>query len=573
MTTVQKFNKQLQQTPPGHMLTADQMKALVDKTRATVAEMKSITYLQKFFSSAEKALIHTDPARFAQVFGRYVSDTEHLQTLFKAGPIPDHDDNHSMDVLVRSITGLDSFKEFIRAGGSPLIATRHEGTPAYPWPPILGYYQSVMAGEGNSRVRAVEELNIPLEQWRLGTDPEMVASSLLRGLCTGCIKCHHLDGAIPIALFDVFREPDVERQVATLLGDMTLDKGKSIYDSIERVAMTAYVFDRLGLDHLSSIVLQSPAMMDFIELDRKIAEDHKHKCTVLESIYQPMQNLVEELLWSTLCENDHSSMELTYAFLEKALGVTRLSPNIDKALRGPFSLSANTTNRQFVYEHATRRMEHLIACGCLHQAEFWLKEALPYMERFPEIPEMQKTDLMTILKVGEHRSVMGDLNVENSQALPFLIDLQGRQGFINAFRATCECAVADKDLHPEVQMISSNDLIGLNLKQLQEHGLLHAVLDELINVYPALWADEVAKIDGETYGNFAITQRMKMVTKWVGDALTAAPSDKRAAAWYKCFKYPIAQEQFIAAIPHIEAVFRLMNNKQRGEKFSSDLGV
>lgn len=521
------------------------------------------------------ALMKADPARYERVFGKDPSHCEaSLEAIFEDGVIPDQGDCRPIDSLIKSLRDNDDLKRWAQKGGSPLIASKHESFPSYGWPPILGYRETLLDGpKGGTFLRALAEMNISLEQWLLGTDQEMVAASLLRGLCTGSIKSHHLGDSIPVVLFDVFRQPDIERQIADLLKVMTLEKGESIYECTERVTMTAYVFDRVGLSHLSSVVLQSPAMTDFIELDRKVAKEYQQNSTVPERIYQPVQGLAEDLLWSTLCETDHSSMDLAYAFLEKALGMTKLSASIDKALRGPFRSSAITTNRQFVYEHATRRMEHLIACGSLPQAVFWVKEALPYMERFPVIPETQKADLMAILSVGEHRSVMGDLNVENSQALPFLIESLGRQGFIKAFRATCECAVADKDLHPEAQKIFSSDLIGLNIKQLQENGLLHAVLDELIKVYPELWADEVVKINDETYANFAVTNQMKMLTKWVGDALTALPSDRRAVAWYKCFEHPIPQNHFIATIPHIEAVFRLMNNKQRGDKFTNDLGL
>jgi hypothetical protein len=59
----------------------------------------------------------------------------------------------------------------------------------------------------------------------------------------------------------------------------------------------------------------------------------------------------------------------------------------------------------------------------------------------------------------------------------------------------------------------------------------------------------------------------------VGEALTEAPSAQRAVAWFKLFEYPFAQEQFVAAIPPTQEVFRLMNFKQQATQFGRDLGL
>jgi hypothetical protein len=148
----------------------------------------------------------------------------------------------------------------------------------------------------------------------------------------------------------------------------------------------------------------------------------------------------------------------------------------------------------------------------------------------------------------------------------------GTEGFVEAFRKTCERAVSSETHWVKGESFNLNSLVGLNVIQLKQHGLLHEVLDCVMAVYEPLWAKKGASIqNGEK--NFAVEMQFQRITKWVGKVLTAAPCNDRAVAWFKRLEHPFAQEQFVAAIPASEAVFRRMNFKQRAVQFSRDLGL
>ena len=512
-----------------------------------------------FKISAYIAIGGTDPERQRAVCAEADFDVAQvsLERLFEGGPIHDHWKTHPMDKLLKSFTLGDNLDEWVKAGGSPLLATRHDGFPAYEYPPILGYLKSLLqVPKGFGLLRARQFKTMSLEQWRLGTDDEMVASSLLRGLCTGVINSFNLDNGIPVALFDAFKNPVIEAQVIELLKASTpTPEGRCIFENAEYALMTAYVFDRLGLHTLRQAVLESPA---YTELE------------------QPVHKLVEYMMWATLSESNHSCMTKLQQFLLHALDIEPGDQVIDHALKLRFDLSHTAANREFVFESATRRMEYLIETGALSQVKIWLKEALPYMDRFPVIPAEQKGDFIAACKIGDPQSVMEVLAIygdpSECQSLDFMIRVLGDEGFVEAFRKTCERAVSSEAHWIEGEAFNLNALVGLNVMQLKKHGLLHEVLDCVMAVYEPLWAAKGTAIQNGVK-NFAVELQFRRITKWVGEVLTAAPCNERAVAWFNRLEQPFAQEQFVAEIPASQAVFRQMNFKQRAVQFSRDLGL
>lgn len=512
--------------------------------------------LKMFIIRAESALSQADPVRHEAVFGDAGNNMlgVPLESILQAGPIPDHGDDLPYDYLLKSMAISNDLDNWVKAGGSPLIATRHDIFEGYELPAILGYRKCLLEG-GIALFNGNTIKDITLEQWRLGTDDEMVASGLLRGLSTGLIQCHTIGNKIPEALFDAFKNPGVEAQLVEQLRSMTfsrkLERLETIYEQTEHVLMTAYVFDRLGLTALRDAVLESPAFVENVK---------------------PTRILVEHILWATLCEDKHQSMRAAHQFLLDCLGVDPADEVIDQALKTPFDLCGNTTNREFVYERATRRMEFLIENGRLPQAQFWLKEALPQMDRFPAIPDDLKPDFLAACRIGEPGSIMEGLSSSKPEALNFLVPNLGAEAFNTAFKGACDRAfslacdpLVDTKFHP-------HDMLGFNVKALNEQGVLHDTLDSIMAVYPLMWSGTAHAIHFKK-GKWGAQRRFEEVTQWVGDALTEAPSPERAAAWFKLFEYPFAQEAFVAAIPPTQAVFRLMSLKQRGVQFGQDLGL
>ncbi|WP_274644416.1 hypothetical protein [Pseudomonas serbica] len=515
--------------------------------------------LSLFKIAAYTAIGGTDPERQLAIFGEAPENVASvsLGEMFQAGPILDHGKVHPMDKLLKSFGLGDNLDDWVKAGGSPLLATRHDGFPAYKYPPILGYLKCLLqVPNGFGLLRAKHFKTMSLDQWRLGTDDEMVASSLLRGLCTGVINSFNLDNGIPVALFDAFKNPVIEAQVIELLKASTpTPEGNGIFENAEYALMTAYVFNRLGLYTLRQAVLESPA---YTELE------------------QPVHKLVEHMMWATLSESNHSCMTKAQQFLLHALDIEPGDPVIDQALKLRFELSHTAANREFVFESATRRMEYLIEAGALSQVGIWMTEALPYMDRFPVIPDEQKGDFIAACKIGDPLSVMEGLaiygNPGESQSLDFMIRVLGPEGFVEAFRKTCERAVSSEAHWVKGESFNLNSLVGLNVNQLKQHGLLHEVLDCVMAVYEPLWAKKGASIqNGEK--NFAVEIQFQRITKWVGKVLTAAPCNERAVAWFKRLEHPFAQEQFVAAIPASQAIFRRMSFQQRAAQFSRDLGL
>lgn len=508
-----------------------------------------------FKISAYIAIGGSDPERQRAVCAEADFDVAQvsLERLFEGGPIHDHGKTHPMDKLLKSFTLGDNLDEWVKAGGSPLLATRHDGFPAYEYPPILGYLKSLLqVPKSQGLLRGEQFKKMSLKQWRLGTDDEMVASSLLRGLCTGVINSFDLDSGIPAALFDAFKNPVIEAQVIELLRASTFMPGeKCIFDNTESMLMTAYVFDRLGLNTLRQAVIESPAFMNSSHL---------------------INGRITHMLWATFYESSHSSMSKALQFLLHSTGIESNDPVIDQGLKGRFDNLRNASNREFVFERATRRMEYLIEMRALSQAGIWLKEALPHMDRFPEIPEEQKPDFIAACKIGEPASVMEALSVHGNQSLPFMIRMLGADGFLEAYKKTCERA-ASLVSHPvKGDTFISRDLIGLNVKDLKEHGLLHGVMDCLMTYYPQLFAENAKKFQPGKENPFVKLEFNKL-TKWLGEALTAEPCNERAVAWFKRLEEPYAQEMFVAAMSYNKAVFREMSHKQRGDLLGSELGL
>ena len=512
--------------------------------------------LKMFIIRAESALSHADPLRHEAVFGDAGDNMigVPLESILQAGPIPDHGNDLPYDYLLKSMVISSDLDNWVKMGGSPLIATRHDIFEGYELPAILGYRKCLLE-DAKALFNGNKIKDITLEQWRLGTDNEMVASGLLRGMSTGLIQCHTIGNKIPEALFDAFKNPAVEAQLVEQLRSMTfsrkLERLETIYERTEHVLMTAYVFDRLGLTALRDAVLESPAFVENVK---------------------PTGILVEHILWATLCEDKHQNMRHAHDFLHNCLGVDPTDEVIDQALKKPFDLCGNTTNREFVYERATRRMEFLIENGRLPQARFWLKEALPHMDRFPAIPNELKSDLLEACQIGLYGSIFEGLSETKPEALEFLIPTLGHDAFSEAFRETCDRAVTLATVRDGEYTFKPCDLLGIYVKTLNAQGVLHETLDSIMAVYPMLWAGTAQTIHFRKQ-KFGADRRFEDVTKWVGEALTEAPSAERAVAWFKLFEYPFAQEAFVAAIPPTQAVFNLMSLKQRAVQFGQDLGL
>lgn len=512
--------------------------------------------LNLFKIRASKALRRSDPERHQAVFGDEKEDLGGvtLERIFEAGPILDHERTHPVHSLIRNVSDSgDDLQEWVKVGGSPLISTRHDGEPAYGWLPIFGYFECFMDGDrARGFINTDQIKSLSLEQWRRGTDDEMVASSLLRGLSKGLIECYHLGTSIPEALFDAFKTPAVESSAVELLRGATFPLGeKSLYASAECALMTAAVFNRLGLTELRQAVVESPVFTEHV---------------------QPTFFMAGHLLMASLRESKNSSIAHALQFLHEHLGIKPTDSVIDHALKQPFDLFYNAPNREFVYERATRRLEYLIEEGGLSQAKHWLKDALPYMDRFPVIPEDQKAEFLAACSIGENGSVMEDLRVKNSQALPFLIRTMGAESFVGAFGEFCERVVSLAANPVAGQSLYSTDLIGLDVQALKEQCVLHDTLDCIMGVYPQLWAKDASELLGGKQ-NFFIEQKFKRLTAWIGEALTSEPCNERAVAWFKLLEHPFAQEMYVASMPPNQAVFRLMSFKQRATQFGQDLGL
>jgi hypothetical protein len=512
--------------------------------------------LKMFIIRAESALSQADAERHEAVFGDAGDNMlgVPLESIMQAGPIPDHGNDLPYDYLLKNMAISSDLDNWVKMGGSPLIATRHDIFEGYELPAILGYRKCLIE-YAKALFNGNQIKEIKLEQWRLGTDDEMVASGLLRGMSTGLIQCHTLGNKIPEALFDAFKNPAVEAQLVEQLRGMTfsrkLERLETIYERTEHVLMTAYVFDRLGLTALRDAVLESPAFVENVK---------------------PTGILVEHILWATLCEDKHQSMRAAHQFLLDCLGVDPTDEVIDQALKKPFDLCGNTTNREFVYERATRRMEFLIENGRLPQARFWLKEALPHMDRFPVIPNELKSDLLEACQISQPGSIFEGLSKTKPEALQFLIPTLGPDAFIEGFRQACDRTLTLARVRDGDFGLKPSDLLGIDVKTLHAQGILHETLDAIMDVYPMLWAG-TAQIINFRKQKWGDERRFEDITKWVGEALTEAPSTERAVAWFKLFEYPFAQEAFVAAIPPNQAVFSLMSFKQRAVQFGHDLGL
>lgn len=514
--------------------------------------MPNFSHTQLFHSNVLRSMFNQDRETYHQVVQRAfpphaipnIFQMVSLTRLFKQDILADAGNSVHVKNLLGGVKFNDDTKEWLEAGGSPLMATKHTTRNAREVVPLLGYRQSIAHSKAlGSLLRAKPGMKV--EQWLLGTDPEMVTSSLVRGLMAGVFRHSSIGAMVPKALFEHLRVPEIKTQVCDYFRG--LQPSTKSFDTEMNLSASAYTFSRLGHPELVNAIKASPQYLALLGYPR---------------------TAVQGLVADAFAEG-HQSVEETLDFTVSFFGVDRLDPMIDDQFAQSASYLSGADWGK-VMETFVARFELLKEAGKLTQAVGWLRYALPNTSAFPEIPEDQKAAFAEGVK-NSYNSQKGIFKVmatkEQGVALPWLISALGKQGVLNEFRNACLMSARGNTLEHERRLVDET-LIDFDPQLLHKHGLLHPLLDVLWEIYPDIWGQQ-----GEVKpSRIESTQTTKLAT-WVAGALNVDPSAEACEKWLAVLDQPNARKALLVSMPMTPEMLNSLSHVDRAARFTNELGV
>lgn len=514
--------------------------------------MSKFSHTQLFHANVLRSMFNQDRETYHQVVQRAfpphaipnLFQMVSIPRLFKQDILADAGASVHVKNLLGGVRFSDDTKDWLEAGGSPLMATKHVTRHARGVVPLLGYRQSIAHSKAlGSLLRA--KPGMKLEQWLLGTDPEMVTSSLVRGFMAGVFHYSEIGKMVPKVLFEHLSVPAINAQVADYFSG--LQPSIKSYDTEMNLAHTAYMFSRLGHPELVDAIKISPQYQALKEFPR---------------------TAVQGLIASAFGDG-HQSVEAALDFSVPFFGIDRLDPMIDDQLAQSASYSSGT-DWGVVMETFIARFELLKEAGKLEQAVGWLMYALPNTNAFPEIPEEQKAAFAEGVK-DSYNSKKGIFKVMGIKgqgvSLPWLISALGKQGVLNEFRNACLMSARGNTLEHERRLIDES-LIHFDPHLLHEHGLLHPLLDVLYEIYPDIWGQQ-----GDVKPSRIESTQTTTLATWVAGALQVAPLAEASEKWLTLFDQPNARKALLVSMPMSPEMLEALNHEDRAARFTFELGV
>lgn len=521
--------------------------------------MSKFSHTQLFHSNVLRSMFNQDREAYHQVVDRAypphavenIFEKVSLEKLFAQSILTDAGSTVHVKNLLGGMKYHDDVKEWITAGGSPLMATKQVTRNAEEVIPLLGYRQSISHSVALGGVLRGLETPLRLEQWLLGADEEMVISSLVRGFMAGSFRFSSIGTTVPAVLFDSFNEPSIKSKVRDFL---TSFKGRpKDYGADSNMVSMAYAFSRMGHHDLVEAIQRSPRYKYILEFPRA-----------------PAQSLI-----SNAFSEGVESFDSTLDFAESFLGIDRLNPLIDDQ----FAQSAQYLHGEAwdeewsrVVPTATARFQFLKDAGRLYQAVEWLKDVLPRTSEFPEIPSDQKEAFVLEIQKS-YRSQKQIFKVMGTEGkgitLGWLLNSIGKQAVLDEYRNACIDTVrARVNEYGAGYSLIDSMLLEFDHKVLQEHDLLHPVLDVLHHLYPEIWGKQTC----EKPSGLEISQH-KQLGRWVAKALAVEPSVEVGLKWLSILDQPAARKALLLTLPMESEMIQALSYQDRAIRFTHELGV
>jgi len=482
-----------------------------------------------------------------------------IRKLFESSGELDNPGTHvKLGKLIIAMVKYDaSAKEWLDDGGSPLIATKLKSIPAVI--PILGYRSALPRV-----IDIARQKHLPAEQWRVGVDPAMMASSLVRAFARGSLRVWDFSqGHVPAYLMDAFRHPSVELEMAEFLAKLPAMK----YGVRQVFTSQAGFRDMIH----ACLHFDLPVMVDAMT-----------KSAIFQMERENPKALISSLLDSELFKEKPDLKRLMH-FFDDHLRMGLTDQVIDEVLAQ--ALTNHTQSRQselkaFVLE----RFTDLRRDGRIGLAAPWMgnlpKEILGLAA---DLTKIEKVALRTSLLANDAASKRFAVALAGAggEGIPFLVDLLGLKGLTSLVTKACIESFAEDQKRNRHKISNYTPVINprllmLDVKTLKACGGVHAVLDGFYKAYVQVWGDSMRKVNKAKYNNASGASAMdqvKALATWIGQALNVEPCAKRASQWYRRLKLPFAQQALILTLPVDKDLFQRLDADLLSRKFSNDLGL
>jgi hypothetical protein len=520
------------------------------------------TFKASIFDTLEKQspeVFHELAHKFGDVNTYQYLHNASLDELFsKSGLLDEPQMSIPLAKMIHAMSGHpDATREWVDGGGSPLMATQRKSTVLEKLTPILGYRYSMIHSVGLTNFPDVTP-----EQWRLGVNPAMAASSLLRGFAQGELRVWHFRlEKLPNELMESFNDPSVSVELAKLLSKQPpaeLQTGE-VFKSPHWFRETLHAFLHFGLTPMVDALCRSPAFERELENPARLMED------LLEmALYGPEPKL------SPLVD-----------FFVMHMGIDEHDVRIDRALASRF-IYYYTQGRKGLGEFLGNRFLALRDARCIESSGPWFMHVMAPVASTLNFTQSERNGLRTGLGMNPTtiRELMCALHGPENAGIPFLADLLGPKELTDFMGSACLSSLKE-DLEKNASKIYYSGtvdpkLLFMDIGTLKGAGALHAILDGLYEAYPKVWGKTMTKLEKATDfdpSDIEFRNQVIELATWVGQALAAEPCSQRAHRWLDRLKFPPVQDIFLRELQPDKLLFQRLDTDMLARKFSSDLGL
>lgn len=491
---------------------------------------------------------------------KYIDDVP-LENLFsKSGLLDEPETCIPLAKMIHAMSDhADNARDWVKGGGSPLIATQRKSTALDKITPILGYRYSMIHAMGLDNFPALTP-----EQWNAGVNPAMAASSLLRGFAEGSLRVWHFrKGTVPNEMMGAFRDPRVEDSMIALLRKQASADWRTgtVFKNPHWFREALYAFVHFGLTDMVDAVCRSPAFQSQKESAMTVMKDF---------IFNEMQDV-------------EPNLQRLVDFFGTHLGVGQHDVHLDRALASMFKekdreLPGKEGLRAFLLERFTA----LRQAGRIASAAPWFIHVLPTLMSELQLSPGEQSKLSKALAddATAGRRMMSLLNGNTSKAIPFLTDLMGPKGLTALMKDACFISYQEDLEEHRHQLyyagVADPLLLKMDIVTLKGAGALHAILDGFYETYPKVWGKTMTKLEKAwdfDSSDLAVIAQVTELATWAGKALAAEPCSQRASRWFDRLKLSAAQDALLRELPADKQLFQRLDTDMLARKFSSDLGL
>ena len=526
------------------------MSATFNFTKRTFAAIKKID--PNLFD--ELVAPHGSPASYM-----YLHNTSH-KTLFERSGVLD---NPGRNPLVRSLVydiaeeSDTEFKDWIDDGGSPMLSTQLKRKDVETVP-IMGYRASVFSAYPDDfpPYKFPEEMSS--EQWKLGTTPAMIASSILRVIGKGQISAPLIDTiGIPKGLFEVFKDPEVEGPLTEFLANQPkLHTQRSFIDHSAHFGSIVHFLMKHGTDEQLKALAGSAA----------------------GSIVTESAEEVFSQLFFCECQKSEPDIQGLVSRASKVFGLHGLSEEFDFGLAQVHEYS-NTKGNSALVAYSVSRMAALAEAGALHQAVRWINHVVEETSDIPALDDKARKKFVRAYTAQpqSEKKLMTQLN--GNHRLRFAVTVLGPDAFLKEYAKELKAAhkaswdnvstdmgmggVIGEGYFPNPDVLKGFDLVIPLLETMDEFWVKHLADD----------AKALGVGNELNLGKRMLKRHLETVAGWVGTALSVEPDQALAHKWFDRLEHPFLQLPFVDAMPFDKSFRGRMDVHTQGQQFIRDLGM